>query len=531
MNRRKFYIVSWILIFLLAAALRLPSLSLRPMHTDEAVHAVKFTELLEAGHYQYNPQEFHGPTLYYLTLPLAWAGGYHTLAQLNEFILRLVSVVWGLLVIFIFIRLGQQVNQINLRTILLAGLFYAVSSIIVYYNRYYIHETLLTVFVWSMLAYGYLFIKEKKGHYAVLSGISLGLLISTKETWVIYIAAVVISVILLPEWRKAVAANIIDIGLLILTPALLIVGLFYTSFFTNPQGIPDFIQSFGNYFQRGVSHTIHTQPWYYYIQTLIYFKGSHGPVWTEGFLLILSILGAGFVLLKKFPSGTAASEGLLLRFVSVFTLSVMLIFSLIPYKMPWNILGWMPGLVLLAGWTIDNLLSNSNRKAVFFFVSLFLLLGSLHAAWQCWQLNYRYECDPANPYVYAHTGKDIELVKKTMIDLAHVSDEDALRIDVIFSGYDYWPLPWYLRSFRYVGWWNNLDPENPPAPVILLSVDQEENLLKLIYELTPVEKRQLYMRLFSRDIELRPGLIMRGYISYDLWQELKPSRQTLETHP
>jgi hypothetical protein len=199
--------------------------------------------------------------------------------------------------------------------------------------------------------------------------------------------------------------------------------------------------------------------------------------------------------------------------------------------MPWNILGWMPSLVILAGWAIDNLLSNSNRKPVFLLVSLILFLGFLHAVWQCWQLNYRYECDQANPYVYAHTGKDIGLVQKTMTELAALPGDAVLRIDVIFSGHDYWPLPWYLRTFKYVGWWNNLDLENPPAPVILLSTDQEENLLKLIYEVTPLERRQLYMDLFGRDIELRPGLAMRGYISYDLWQKLKPPRQTIETHP
>ncbi len=524
MNQRNIYIWLWVFVFLLAAVLRIPSLSLRPMHTDEAVHAFKFAELLETGHYQYNPQEYHGPTLYYLTLPGAWLGGYHTLAQLNESILRLVSVGWGILTILVFIILGKHVNR---RALILAGLLYAVSSIIVYYNRYYIHETLLSVFVWSMLAFGYLFIKEHKSFYAVLCGISLGLLISTKETWVIYACAAVISVILLPEWRKEFAANIIDTGLLILTPALLIVGLFYTSFFTNTQGIPDFIQSFSNYLHKGIGATIHTYPWFYYIKTLLYFKGSQGPVWSEAFILIASIFGLMLIFVKKSP---LESDRLLLRFISVFTLLVIVIFSLIPYKMPWNILGWMPGLVFMAGWAIDYLLSHSARKSIFFLVSIIFLLGFLHGALQCWQLNYRYESNPANPYVYAHTGKDIELVKHAMNNLANVAGND-LRVDVIFTGHDYWPLPWYLRSFKYVGWWNNLDLENPPAPVILLSVDHEENLLKKIYELTPVDRRQLYMALFDRDVELRPGLAMRGYISYDTWQKLKPSQPTLETRP
>ena len=42
------------------------------MHADEAVHADKFGTLLEEGHYAYDSSEYHGPTLYYLTLPSAW---------------------------------------------------------------------------------------------------------------------------------------------------------------------------------------------------------------------------------------------------------------------------------------------------------------------------------------------------------------------------------------------------------------------------------------------------------------------------
>ena len=60
---------------LLAAALRCPGLALRPMHADEAVHADKFGTLLEGGDYAYDLSEYHGPTLYYLTLLPAWLRG------------------------------------------------------------------------------------------------------------------------------------------------------------------------------------------------------------------------------------------------------------------------------------------------------------------------------------------------------------------------------------------------------------------------------------------------------------------------
>ncbi|MCB0293433.1 MAG: hypothetical protein KDH97_24480, partial [Calditrichaeota bacterium] len=60
------------LILALALLLRLPGLERRPMHTDEAVHAVKFGALLEEGFYEYDPFEYHGPTLNYFTLIPAW---------------------------------------------------------------------------------------------------------------------------------------------------------------------------------------------------------------------------------------------------------------------------------------------------------------------------------------------------------------------------------------------------------------------------------------------------------------------------
>ena len=63
------------LVVLGALLFRLPGLSLRPMHHDEANQAMKFGALLEAGEYRYDPADHHGPSLYYLTWVLAKALG------------------------------------------------------------------------------------------------------------------------------------------------------------------------------------------------------------------------------------------------------------------------------------------------------------------------------------------------------------------------------------------------------------------------------------------------------------------------
>ena len=71
----------------------------RPMHTDEAVHAEKFADLLEKGFYHYDPDEFHGPTLNYLTLVSAWMRGETTYQAIDETTLRIVPAVFGILLL------------------------------------------------------------------------------------------------------------------------------------------------------------------------------------------------------------------------------------------------------------------------------------------------------------------------------------------------------------------------------------------------------------------------------------------------
>jgi uncharacterized protein (TIGR03663 family) len=513
MKWQKLNPVIWILILVVAAAFHLSSLSLRPMHTDEAVGAVRFSDLLEKGEYHYNPQEYHGPSLYYLTLPGAWLRGYKTLIDLDETILRLVPVFFGLLTICIFIIFGQYINH---RAMMLAALFYAVSSPVVFYNRYYIHETLLSTFVWSALIFVYLYIQKNKPIYLLLSGICLGFIISTKETWMIYMGAALLVVLILPGWRRYLAVNLSRNLSLFFLPALLTVGLFFSSFFSNPGGIIDFFQSFKYYFPRGAGETMHVHPWYYYIQLLLYSRTGSTPFWTEIFIVALALLGFIFIFIKKSPTSGDLALG---KFISVFTVLVISIYSVIPYKTPWNILGCLPGIFFLAGWAADYLLIYFSKKYMHYLISLILFLGFAHQVWQSWQLNYHYPSDPINPYVYAHPGEDIFLIEKKMREIMRTdSPENKIWVDVVVKDHEYWPLPWYLRAWNQIGWWDRVDPATPLAPVILISADLEDDLVKKIYEDTPVADRKLYLPLFSQRIELRPGTELLGFIRYDNWQ-------------
>jgi hypothetical protein len=77
-----------------ALALRVPKLDTRPFHNDEAVNAIKVTELWQHGRYAYDPNEYHGPTLHYATLPFLWLSGARNADELKDATLRLTPLVF-----------------------------------------------------------------------------------------------------------------------------------------------------------------------------------------------------------------------------------------------------------------------------------------------------------------------------------------------------------------------------------------------------------------------------------------------------
>ena len=81
-----------------ALALRVPKLDTRPLHNDEAVNAVKVSQLWQQGRYAYDPDEYHGPALHYATLPFLWlSGAFHrrTASKLGDLFRVLVRGVKG----------------------------------------------------------------------------------------------------------------------------------------------------------------------------------------------------------------------------------------------------------------------------------------------------------------------------------------------------------------------------------------------------------------------------------------------------
>ena len=129
----------WILLFVIVLAgggfFRLWRLSDRSMHTDESVHAAKFGRLLDTGFYAYDPTEYHGPTLNYVTLISAAQRGEKTYSEINESTLRWVPAVFG---IGLMLTPMFFLKSLPLRAVFFSSLLLAFSPAFVYYSRYYI---------------------------------------------------------------------------------------------------------------------------------------------------------------------------------------------------------------------------------------------------------------------------------------------------------------------------------------------------------------------------------------------------------
>lgn len=511
-----------------AVGLRLPLLDLRPMHTDEAVHAVKFAELLDKGIYKYDSEEFHGPTLNYLTLIPARLISAYRITDIDEFTLRIVPVFFGVLCVLLTFLL---VDGLGLPAVVIAALFTAVSPAFVFYSRYYIQEMLLVCFTFGMIVCGYRYTKKRKFTWIVAAGLFAGLMHATKETCVIAFASMFLATLFVfmtnpgQNIFEAVRKTVKIPHLFVAFAAALVVSImFYSSFFTNPAGILDSVTTYTTYIGRAAQNQLHNHPWYYYLDILTYFEGFEKLTWNEDFVVVFAVIGFFFALTGKF---TSPINSALLRFIAFYTLIMTLIYSAIPYKTPWCLLGFLHGMILLASAGIDAFFRFMHyRLSRIIAIIIAVVFGLLSPVLQTCLGNFRFYADPSNPYVYAHTTDDIFRMVQSIEDISKTHpDGKDMYIEVICSGSDYWPLPWYLRSFPNISWQNRVNENMPIAQVIIVSPDLENDLTRKLFEIPPPGHKNLYVPLFESFLELRPHIELRGFIAQDLWDKYQAQKK------
>ena len=143
-------------------------------------------------------------------------------------------------------------------------------------------------------------------------------------------------------------------------------------------------------------------------------------------------------------------------FLAFYALLLAVIYSLIPYKTPWLALNfWLP-IALFAGLAVESLWRMAAKHPTLRIAirAACILMGAVAAALIAHDTRQRvfvHPADEANPYAYAHTSEDLLGLPAEIERLARQNAIAAPRIAVIAA--DPWPLPWYLRHYAEVGFW------------------------------------------------------------------------------
>lgn len=484
-----------LVIAAVGAALRLPDLARRPMHGDEAVHAVKLWDLHASGTYRYDPHEYHGPTLYYLTLPVIRLAGVRSFAELSEAHLRLVTVAFGLGLIPLLWLVRDGLGRAG---VCVSALLTAVSPAMTFYSRYYIQETLLVFFTFLMLAAGWRYSISRKIGWGAAAGVGAGLAHATKETCVIAFACAAAAWFCLrwggAERRTGPGTELRrdDVirswrGVRLALPVAVVCGAavsvaFYSAFFTHARGPVDSVLTYATYLDRAGNYGLHDHPWWTYLQILAYTHWGPGPAWSEGAILTLFGIGLAFTFRRANPDAGAGAEARQTfgRYIVLYAGMMIVVYSVIPYKTPWCMLGFLHAAILAGGFGFNHVLTAARRPALKALAVALFFAATGHLTRQATLLTgRRFESDRRNPYVYAHPVGGVLRMTNYLEALADAHPEGrSLRIDVISPDADYWPLPWYLRSCEGVAYWDA--PPDELAPVVVantvLTQEEEERL-------------------------------------------------------
>ena len=449
----------------------------RTFHPDEANQAFTTGRLLETGRYTYQPQDHHGPTLYYAAAALQRAVGHGETASLDGTLLRCTPLVFAALaLVFGFFALKRLTKR-------------------------FIQEILLVSFLVMMFwaGTGYLCpgTKWKTGTWALFFGTSTALAFATKETCLISFAAAAIATTPFIVKRMsfdAVRARMRDVILAILG-FLIVAFILYSDFGNDFHGVYNaFIAAPLSYLGRAAGDATastganwHVHPWWQYFRWL--YDGNSALL----FLFLVSVSCGAFAAWRRAYKTTSWA----FRFTLCYALATLAIYSLIPYKTPWCAVQIEMPLVLAS---VLGLACAADALPRFKWIPLAVLSAFL-LAFNVPAL-VRMNRDPdstANPCNYAAASPEVKELAQTVASAMSSATNQSPFIAVALSAADTWPFPWYNRpNENMTGYWDSFDDlkrlaETGIKPTVVIVPMEEGHLVQPYFPHLKHTKR-FYMR-------------------------------------
>ena len=490
----------------------------RTFHPDEANQAFTTGRLLETGRYTYQPQDHHGPTLYYAAAVLQKAAGHNDTASLDGTLLRSTPLVFAVLGLVLGIFTLKRLTKSFIPGLVFA-LLLGSSPFFAFFATDFIQEMLLACFLlmmfWAGVGYLNPGTKWKTGTWALFFGTGAGLAFATKETCLISFAAAALAATPFLVKRltlEKIRARSRDAVLAVLG-FLIVTSILYSDFGRDFHGVYNaFIAAPLSYLGRAAGDASastganwHVHPWWQYFQWL--FSG-HLPLANYICLgLTFGIFSITFGRAPRVPRGT-------FLFTTTYALLLLAFYSAIPYKTPWCALQILVPLLLAPFLGCINfceaLHSIALRKyntlpakaihvlsyAPLLYLAGHLLYGNCSALARIWR-------DPDStdiPCNYAAASPEVKELAATVASaMTSVTNHEPLFIAVALPAADTWPFPWYNRPYeRQTGYWTSFDDLKALAdagikPTVVIVPMEEGHLVQPLFPHLKHTKR-FYMR-------------------------------------
>ncbi len=522
------WLMSSAVVVSIGVLLRVYNLNLVPLHHDEGVNGNFLVRLVREGVYSYDPENYHGPTLYYFSAVTGWVIRFlfgvdaQNKYGLNTVTIRLVTALFGIATILLILSLRKRLGSIGA---LAAAALLAISPGAVYLSRYFIHETLFVFFTLGIIVAALRYYEDGHPIYLILAAASAALLFATKETFIINAPVLLIALVstqlylwvrksLFSKERNRLKYNrgegetfsdrarstierlggtgwIAVWGFVAFVVFIGVSVLFYSSFFTNyPKGVYDSLRTFQIWTKTGQLNHVH--PIWKYVEWLTY---QESPV------LLLGALGALISILR--------GRDAFAIFSSLWAFGTLAAYSLVPYKTPWICLNFIVPLAIVSGLAVQAIYEQPwGMRAAIVVMSLAMIVSGS----QTINLNFfNYDNDDSKyVYVYAHSRREMLNLVDELNRISKSSGEGA-KMGITIVSPDYWPLPWYLRDYSRVGYFAHMTTST--EPVIISSAAQKDEMRTNFAD----RYRQVDSHLNAvGGYALRPGVDLLLYVRRDI---------------
>ena len=448
-------------VLVAAAALRLVALNMKPMHHDEGVNGFFLMNLVRQGTYHYDPSNYHGPTLYFITLPIAYVAD--DLHVLDAWMLRLVTAAFGVGTVWLVLALRRYVGAVGA---LAGAALVAVSPACVFYSRYFIHEAPFVFFTLGIVVAALRFHETGAGTYLLLAFASAAMLFATKETAFISLGTLGLAWLSAYLWVRLVGggsarggersglakfasggqAPSVVFGALSLFALLWV--LFYSSFFTYWKGVFwDSFKAFDIWSKTGMS-AFHEKPAHTYVKWLL---EEESPIF------LLACAGACLALFERRMNRFAV-------FVCAWAFGLLAAYSLIKYKTPWLVLSFVVPMCVAGGYFLQAL---ARRGRAWTTVGSALACAAVAVClYQTVVINFFKYDDDSYPYVYSHTRREaVEMVR----EVERAGERAGTKQPAVsIVSPEYWPMPWYFRDNPRVGYTSQVAPSYDPRTTLVV---------------------------------------------------------------